>query len=176
MLIYEIIGIDRVNELFKSSTTVPYELKDLGDEYSAKFAIGNVQYETFFEKDLNDYEFEGGIWDFSFALMNSQEHDAGFKMDNTGTGNEFIVYNTVLSVLREFITKVKPAIINFEARGGRISLYARMMQRLRSDAIKLGYYPEQGFKGSKRAEYAIVRKDLSLDPDAIAVRKANLGQ
>ena len=69
----------------------------------------------------------GAIWYVSFAIENNH--------DLTGSGDEFRIFATVVSAIREFIARVQPGILTFvsaKSDASRTPLYQRMVNRLTS--------------------------------------------
>ena len=162
----------RLYELFTGSSAASYVLKQHDDEYVGEFTIEDHKYQVYFE--CQDDSTEKSRWDFSFALTHTIQTKNGpynkREFGDSGTGNAFIVYATVVAVLREFINKVKPGIIDFEGHkadsgsGNKAGLYDRMMRKLGAEAQQMGYTPITLSQNSSKNEYCLIRKDLSVDP------------
>lgn len=113
-------------ELF--NTGVTYTMEDM----SATFNIGNLYYKVIFETD-DDPDFpetNDGVFYVTFGIDNSLS-SGGVDTSITNSGNELLVFSTVLAIIKEFIQLHNPSVLKFSAEGAsRIKLYNRMVHRL----------------------------------------------
>lgn len=100
-----------------------YWSKNLEDYKTATFPVGDKIYDVTFEEDRE------GEWWVEFGLKKEGAHKK--KFDVTGSGDELLVFTTVLGVIEEFIQRLKPTELSFNAaEPSRQKLYKRMVQRL----------------------------------------------
>lgn len=98
----------------------------------AEFIIGQQHYRFMISDfDVGD-EYDVKAWTVEFSLVDKQGDP---RYDNTGTGNQFPLYSTVLKLVKEFLEHVdmdpRPLVFG-AADAGRKTLYARLMGRFLS--------------------------------------------
>jgi hypothetical protein len=125
----------QLRELFKPSPVSDqhvnsWEWRFRNDEFAqALFKVGDVVY--MFSATSDNDEGDDGDWSIEFQSMKRVKGISGF--DNTGTGNEVEVFNTVIDIIRTLIADLGNRVqrLNFSAATSRRkSLYARMAHRL----------------------------------------------
>ena len=125
----------QLRELFKPSPVSDqhvnsWEWRFRNDEFAqALFKVGDVVY--MFSASSDNDEGDDGDWSIEFQSMKRVKGISGF--DNTGTGNEVEVFNTVIDIIRTLIADLGHRVqrLNFSAATSRRkSLYARMAHRL----------------------------------------------
>jgi hypothetical protein len=144
----------RLLELFDKQ--VPYKLSQQSEhEYLAEFTVGEVEYAVFmeaypvrqylnpeFSKTVgNDNAYEAEMQVF----QNSTPRDTVLSVEFIGkskdirygttkilgTGNQFLVFSTIVKIIQEVASKTRPKWIMFSAEEqSRIKLYHRMIKTL----------------------------------------------
>lgn len=115
-------------ELFdKGAEAHWFDISEVGG--SAEFLIGEQRYRFMISEFEVGEDYEVPAWMVEFSLVDKQGDP---RYDNTGTGNQFPLYSTILGLVKEFLAHVsmepRPLIFG-AADAGRKTLYARMMQR-----------------------------------------------
>jgi hypothetical protein len=120
-----------VMELFNGP--VPYKWKRENNDWIATFLVQDKEFESSFSARFG---FEKPEYIFAFEYLDADDTHA-----NTGQGNEFTVFATVIKQLKEFLAKKKPQAIEFygDKSDGKGKLYDFMIKRMRGDAAALGY-------------------------------------
>ena len=107
-----------------------WEWRYKNDEFAqALFKVGDVVY--MFSASSDNDEGDDGDWSIEFQSMKKVKGISGF--DNTGTGNEVEVFNTVIDIIKTLLADLGSRVqrLNFSAATTRRqSLYARMAHRL----------------------------------------------
>jgi len=125
----------QLRELFKPSPVTDqhvnsWEWRFRNDEFAqALFKVGDVVY--MFSASSDNEDGDTGDWSIEFQSMKKVKGVSGF--DNTGTGNEVEVFNTVIDIIKTLIADLGDRVqrLNFSAATSRRkSLYARMAHRL----------------------------------------------
>ena len=125
----------QLRELFKPSPVSDqhvnsWEWRYRNDEFAqALFKVGNVVY--MFSASSDNDQGDDGDWSIEFQSMKKFKGVSGF--DNTGTGNEVEVFNTVIDIIKTLLADLGDRVqrLNFSAATTRRqSLYARMAHRL----------------------------------------------
>jgi hypothetical protein len=125
----------QLRELFKPSPVTDqhvnsWEWRYRNDEFAqALFKVGDVVY--MFSASHDNDEGDDGDWSIEFQSMKKVKGISGF--DNTGTGNEVEVFNTVIDIIKTLLADLGHRVqrLNFSAATSRRkSLYARMAHRL----------------------------------------------
>lgn len=97
------------------------------EAYSAIFKINNNRYDVHFSKDSS-----GGDewWEVEFGV--DLPTDAPMpRYGITKTGNAFVVFSTVATIIEDFIGKVSPQQIIFTAKeASRVKLYDALIPRI----------------------------------------------
>lgn len=115
-------------ELFDKGTEAHWsDISEIGG--SADFIIDEHRYRFMISEFEVGEDYEIPAWMVEFSLLDKQGDP---RYDNTGTGNQFPLYSTILGLVKEFLAHVsmepRPLIFG-AADAGRKTLYARMMQR-----------------------------------------------
>lgn len=123
-----------VNESFNSA--VRFNCRNYDSLYSYDFEVNGKTYESEFSYD-GEFGTENGDWDFSFGLAS----DGFRKYNNTGTGDQLIVFSTIMNILKDFIDRVGPDRIVFTGskEDHRDKLYTIMLNRSSNALKSLGY-------------------------------------
>lgn len=120
-------------------------------------------------------------WEFTFAAhgedsgYSNSKNDANWSQDITHTGHAFTIFATVIAIMKAFIAKQQPAIINFSAyEPSRQRLYDRFIKNVSSAisgyrGVKIttamaranGYGPN-GPEWLTPNDYLIVNRKISL--------------
>ena len=125
----------QLRELFKPSPAQSqhvnsWEWRYRNDEFAqALFKVGSIVY--MFSASSDNEDGDDGDWSIEFQSMKKVNGVSGF--DNTGTGNEVEVFNTVIDIIKTLIADLGSRIqrLNFSAATARRkTLYARMAHRL----------------------------------------------
>jgi len=125
----------QLRELFKPSPVSDqhvnsWEWRFRNDDFAqALFKVGDIVY--MFSADNDDEGGDTGDWSIEFQTMKKVKGVSGF--DNTGTGNEVEVFNTVIDIIQTLLADLGSRVqrLNFSAATSRRkSLYARMAHRL----------------------------------------------
>jgi hypothetical protein len=124
-----------ISELFridpnKKEHVNSWEWRYRNDDFAqALFKVGDIVY--MFNASNDDEGGDTGDWDIEFQSMKKAPGISGF--DNTGTGNEVEVFNTVFDIIKTLLADLGDRVqrLNFSAATTRRqSLYARMAHRL----------------------------------------------
>lgn len=99
--------------------------------YSAEFQAGKREIRFFASNEAVNYgEEDEGEWIIEFGEVNS---DGYVSHGKTRSGNEFEVFATLKSIIKDFIGKCNPKIISFSAdkdkKNNRARVYAKLFQR-----------------------------------------------
>jgi len=120
--------------------------------------------------DVSISGYENGTWVVSF--------ETDKETSKTGSGDQFKIFATVVAMLQDFVTKIKPKEVMFVAEKdpnpsgrveSRVNLYSRLLNRF---AKALGYSfekQEQGYKSTFR-----MHRNEKLDEDINAVEIENI--
>lgn len=147
-------------ELF--NRVLPYQLEQkMQDFYQANFGIGGVEYEVFieFEPAMPALESLVGEWDNKDEeieelvaaakavsgpddnLMYVQFQNHHGETETTGTGNEFVIFSTVMHIVNVVRKAHDPEWMVMSAKeANRASLYDKMIKRMVSQN-NIFYYP-----------------------------------
>lgn len=136
----------KLKELFDKP--VPYEWTTQSDEtWNAEFDIGPVHYE-FIALVSNPYPDEDEDVEIEIEFFHRTERGVPTHKVS-GVGNEHILFATVVSIMRDVITNMKPdTIIYSAAEPNRARLYKRMLSRLLPTA-KTVHYNNKNFVSLK---------------------------
>jgi hypothetical protein len=121
-------------------TTVPnIELVPNGKDYTYKFDVTSNQYVVDFVNVTSTTSVPNS-WSVSFRFNGAGDDgtmDGVLKLltvnpySNTGLGNEYKVYSHVISAILEFIGKVAPSLVYFDARDKkRARIYRKIAEQL----------------------------------------------
>lgn len=139
-------------ELFDK--TVPIDWQPRGNNHvKGIFYIDDKRYTITFEREYIEDEdmakIYGGregeyTWVMSFALdaeNGKRVYDIDRRWGNSGTGDQFLVYSTILKAFEEFISHYKPKNIVFTGdKGlGKDALYQKMVKRVMNKLQTHGY-------------------------------------
>lgn len=124
-----------LNEVFNQ--IMDYELSPVSNEYSKvyKFYIKDIMYTVVFnEENITTKDIDDFGWSVEFA-----NHDPKRKSwiqdptDILNTGNSFVVFSTVIDIIKNFINKYHPRFLTFTANvnhPSRIKLYNSIIKKL----------------------------------------------
>lgn len=115
-------------ELFNQA--VPFEKSDIPNRY--EFYINDVHYQVGFSTfiPINAFEHPKRVDEVIFKVMNVP----GDMFGDTGTGNQFKVFATVLNIIKEHSDKLKTDHLTFSAENDRrANLYKRMLKYFNVD-------------------------------------------
>ncbi len=133
----------KLQELFNTSVEIFWK-KNSRNLWIATFSINDKSYEFSAVNDETDDD-----WNVEFYLENSHT----IKNDVTGTGDELVVFSTVLKILDKFIKDKDYPNIEFSAKEpSRKKLYDRMIRTLSS---------KYGYRLDKTFDYGIKRYRLT---------------
>lgn len=134
-------------ELF--STIVPFRWVEKSEEsYQAAFKIKNRQYDVYFAKDSSN----GDEWWYVEFGIDSEAAGERPRYGITETGDAFVVFSTVATIIEDFIGKVFPKMIVFTAKeSSRVKLYDALVVRIQKTGripftVKTTGYPAGGKK------------------------------
>lgn len=112
-------------------------------------ASDNVEYDPDVEVDGNMPVVAPGydvLWEVMFSARIPGEQQT--RMDNTGTGDQYTVYSTVIAMVKDQMSKHGIGPMYMEtADAGRLSLYQRMLRKL---------FPSWKIQTSRRGEIAAI--------------------
>jgi hypothetical protein len=139
-----------------------YDLeKEMGDFYRGTFGVGGMEYEVFLEfasaqTVLDSLADEWGHPDADIEevvsaakamageddmLMYVQFQTHNGETETTGTGNEFLVFSTVMRIINDVMRKENPEWMIMSAKeSNRASLYDKMIKRM-VPQNNIFYYP-----------------------------------
>ena len=123
-----------LRELFDKS--VPYEWTSQDHEHwYAEFNIGDISYE-FVANILNPYPEDDEEVEVEIEFFHrTPGGQPTFKV--SGVGNQHVLFTTIIEIIRDMITNLKPdGIIYSAAEPNRAKLYERMLARLLPNAKK----------------------------------------
>lgn len=123
-----------LHEVFK--TVAPFSWTENNpDLHQAQFIIGNNFYEVNFHRYVGEKIsiIQPNIaWVVEFKLLNTPTSDTD-KFGVTGTGNTGAVFGTVIEIIKQFIQRINPKAIKFEAKEpSRRKLYKSMIAKLQT--------------------------------------------
>lgn len=130
----------RSNDFHKASFTAPN-----GKQY----LVALKYFEPFKNYNGEDYE---GYWNLNFRIEDDRLMRLDKEFDILGTGDQFVVFATVIAVLKDFVSRVRPTRIEFSAsEPSRIKLYNRFIALVGRSLI--------GYKGTQldQGEYLIAK-------------------
>lgn len=148
---------EKLNELFDSPAKWKWNSKT-SNSMGATFQIGKQRYQVGFDKWSTDYfsssKKHQDVWEIAFLL-----DQGSVEFGNTGTGNEFVVFATVIAIIKEWIKKVKPELFIFEGdKGlGKEKLYKKMVGYLAKSIKGLGYSHQTDDNRSDETEFIFRR-------------------
>jgi hypothetical protein len=103
-------------------------------ELEVTFGIKDMRYvvRILAEIDENDNIEIPSTWSVEFVTLNpDDELGEDGNADITGTGNQHIVFSTLVNILQNFIKQYNPDIVNFGAReANRFKLYQHLIKRV----------------------------------------------
>lgn len=128
-------------------TVVPWSWTErAADYYEAQFFIDKWLYTVKIVRYITEKRWlrkPDSFWVFEYQLSNPPEGKD--KHDITGTGNAITVISTVSDILNQFVNKVKPNIIKFEAKEpSRLKLYSRLLTTARIPNMKIKHEQRDG--------------------------------
>lgn len=121
-------------------------------------------YIAMFSSDLDDFlvkasrdSYDAKRWNFGFLTTTSAGED---PYANTGAFEAFGVLATVADILKDFIKRENPTVVQFtgDKKQGKGKLYSIMTKRFSKDIDKMGYTSGFSDHGRKEIEFAIVKK------------------
>lgn len=120
----------KLTELFDTGVKARWTQKE--PAYSeARFNIEGTHYMFSGEPWATDRGGDVPAWRFEFSVV---DEDGEYHYGNTGTGNQFAVYSTVISLIKEFVRERGVLPISMGADDiGRQSLYQRMIRKALPD-------------------------------------------
>lgn len=122
------------NELFENPNNINWTVKT-NSLWRGEFLIGDKEYV------IKAMKIQGMPWEVKFQLM----LDGKPTEKITGTGDSFLVFSTVISGLKQWISEIDPKIFMLSSyEDNRTSLYSRMLAKLLSKSI----YNIELFNGS----------------------------
>lgn len=105
------------NELFENPNNINWTVKT-NSLWRGEFLIGDKEYV------IKAMKIQGMPWEVKFQLM----LDGKPTEKITGTGDSFLVFSTVISGLKQWISKIDPKIFMLSSyEDNRTSLYSRML-------------------------------------------------
>lgn len=132
-----------INELFNKP--VPYQMHKIDDNMVvAGFKVGPLKYISYFARG---HKAGVDFWDFTFEFAESEDgrdSKSDNNTENTGLGGEFVVFATVVNIMKEFINSYKPAVLKFsgDTGNGRGKLYKIMAAKMQTQVARMGYHLE----------------------------------
>lgn len=103
-----------------------------GKQYLTTFSIRKMENEP--DNFVKGYE-------IVFSLQVPHPYGIGTDYGNTGTGDQFAVYSTVLKIIETFITKNHPMFLTFSGNDEdkKNTLYEKMIEKMFQKLQKFGY-------------------------------------
>lgn len=120
-------------ELFDKQTPVKWTQMDQNGG-TAQFILGRVGYVV----NISPREIQNQPgWYIMFTAQGMRDEQP--RIDNTGTGNQFEVYSTVIQCIREFVGKMGLRPFAMAAKDdGRMSLYQRFLRKMLPPGWQVG--------------------------------------
>ena len=107
--------------------SVPFNWTDAS---TAVFMAGDVEYTVVYQPDHISYDGPGYYMDF-YARGGKVRATQGI----TGTGNELVVFSTVVEITKQFVQKERVQILAFSAHEpSRVKLYDALVRRFKGSA------------------------------------------
>lgn len=126
-----------INELFNKP--LQWKWLTVSDElFTAVFEIEGKVYNVRFNNEFDE------SWKVDFLISEfkkgTKRSNYGYLYNNTETGNEFLVFSTVIDVIKTFLVNKKPNSLSFIAtKNSKYSLYKKIMSRLSQFFKSIGY-------------------------------------
>ena len=135
----------------------PYELtRDTSTTKLYTFNIGPLEYLVSFNRGSIDNE--ESEWECVFRFITESDDEAKFKITNTG--NQMLIFATVIEIMRNFIKKFNSLILLIEFTAdknepSRVKLYNHLCSKFKSE------FPEFIFKrvGTATAVHYVIERD-----------------
>jgi len=158
----------KVYEVFNKKVDWEYAAEQVDWEYAAeqagavvaKFVVGKYEYEVTIDESMTD-----GVYNIEFTLdyIDSVYNVDDSRYNVSGTGNEFLVFATVIDITQDFIAKKHPRGITFSAKEeSRMKLYSRFLKQ----APKMGL-PSTTEHDTSYDRYYIMTMDDSVTKEVI---------
>lgn len=153
-----------ITELFNS--TAPYQwVESKINQAKAQFEVGNVTYR------VNFHYFRDQCWEFAFQSATKVQAPVGrgktqpivqhsYKL--TKTGNEYLVFSTILKIVEAFLIEYHPNELNWSAdkdEASRAPLYRAFVSRFKPKLNSMGYDIKETTKtpDASYADFVIVK-------------------
>jgi len=105
-------------------------------QYAAEFHIGDIRYVVGLGRQIPI------IPGFDTHMMGfAAEIDGQWEEYEIGSGNEFLVFSTIMDIIGDYLTKKKPQILLLGAKPHRERIYTRLLSRRKNDLDNVGYVP-----------------------------------
>lgn len=145
--------MDALNELFGSRAPVSWDASE--DRYAARFSVSDMDFEVEFARSFPDKNEWGVI--FELSALDASLHGV-YQMGNTGLlgPSSVHVMGNVVAIVRAFVAKIDPDVIEFSGEDGKDQLYARMIRHLSREIEKVGY--ETTSRGSRGVVHFAMHK------------------
>ena len=135
--------------------TVEYRQKAKGNQHCYFFEIGETKYMVLF---TYKHHTNHPLTEFEFG-SNTPSGDP-YTVSLTGGGNAIKVFSTVITIMKEYIAKNQPEVIEFSAKEpSRVKLYNRLLGGFKQDYEGLGYNLTQK-NSDYGADYFLVNKSI----------------
>jgi hypothetical protein len=149
----------RLDELF--TKPAPFMWEENGRVQIATFMVDGAVYRAAFMPE------QDGAYEFAFRYVKDESTKtataakSGGGFGKTGTGNEFTVYSTVITILRYFLKRFQPRAVHFvgDRSEGKARLYDKMMKMLAPMAFGMGYELRHGTADDAFQQFEIVRQE-----------------
>lgn len=102
------------------------------DKQNGHFTVNGKDYTVQFSRRLDGGPGVG----LHFMLTSKDGQDQNYNSGVTGTGDELVVFSTVIAMMEEYFGRFRPAAIQFSAQTdepSRVKLYDRMVARLQNE-------------------------------------------
>jgi hypothetical protein len=169
-----------INELFDQPA--PFQMHQIDDNMIvAGFNVGPLKYISYFSRG---HKAGQEFWDFTFEFAeNDDDREAKGEtgVDNTGLGGEFVVFATVMKIMKEFVNKFKPAVLKFSGAKadamagvdkGRSKLYKVLVGKLGNLIARMGYTVDHKDVAGA-THFTMVRKDAVKENGGRIVKGVN---
>lgn len=133
------------------NSVAPYTM---ADKFTANFSIQDKQYVVTFDPPSEEEDPSEPVF-ISFDMTSATSGHQG-ELNMTNTGDEFLVFGTVMAIIQEYMKRYSPNAVTFSAEAkepSRIKLYDRMVKRMAN-----GWVVQTENLGTSAKVYTLTRR------------------
>jgi len=131
-------------------------------QYAAEFHIGDIRYVAGLGQEIDVIPgFDTHMVGFAADI------DGQWREDEVGSGNEFLVFSTIMDIIEKYLTKKKPQILLVAGDPHREEIYTRLLKRRKNDLDRVGYVLYGRMEYGSQFILLLVRKDKLEDAQQI---------